>query len=273
MRAGYPNSRMETAAPSLKTRSVPALDRALNALELLASSKHGLTLPEVSAALKVPKSSAHSLLLTLERRGYLHRNLKTNRYLFGLQLFSLANMALAGIELREKTAPFLRVLMSRSRLTAHLAILEHNEAVLIDKAEPPGVYKLATWLGKRMELHCTGVGKAMLAYFDDAELDNLIRLRGLPRHNDNTISTPKRLRDELAKIRRIGHSIDDEEDEIGYRCLGAPIFDRNGKVLAGVSISGDVEHVTSERVPVFADHVKQCAASVSALLGFEGTAV
>jgi DNA-binding IclR family transcriptional regulator len=269
MRAGHPNSRMEIAAPSLKTRSVPALDRALNALELLASSKHGLTLPKVSAALKVPKSSAHSLLLTLERRGYFHCNLKTNRYLFGLQLFCLANMALAGMSSARRPAPFLR-LMSRSRLTAHLALLEHNEAVLIDKAEPPGVYKLATWLGKRMELHCTNVGKAMLAYFSEDELDDLIRLRGLPRHNDNTISTAKRLRDELAKIRRMSYAIDDEEDEVGYRCIGAPIFDRNGKVLAGVSVSGDIEHVTGERVVAIAEHVKQCAGSVSALLGFEG---
>lgn len=262
---------MQTGAPvTLKTRSVPALDRALNALELLAGSKHGLTLPELSAALKVPKSSAHSLLLTLERRGYLHRNVRTNRYLFGLQLFSLANMALAGIDLREKAAPFLRALMGRSRLTAHLAILDHHEAVLIDKAEPPGVYKLATWLGKRMELHCTGVGKAMLAYFSEDELDQVIRQHGLPRHNDNTIASPKRLRDELARIRRMGHALDDEEDEIGYRCVGAAVFDSAGKVIGGVSVSGDIEYIVADRLPALAEQVKQCAQSVSAILGYAG---
>lgn len=261
---------MQTIAPSLKTRSVPALDRALNALELLAGSRHGLTLPELSAALKVPKSSAHSLLLTLERRGYLHRNQKTNRYLFGLQLFSLANMALSGIELREKAAPFLRALTSRTRLTAHLAVLDSHEAVLIDKAEPPGVYKLATWLGKRMELHCTGIGKAILAHFTDEQLEQVIRNQGLPRHNDNTIASSKRLREELGRIRRAGYAIDDEEDEIGYRCVGAAVFDSGGKVVGGVSVSGDIEHVVADRVPIIAEQVKQCAASVSAILGFQG---
>jgi DNA-binding IclR family transcriptional regulator len=246
------------------------LDRALNALELLASSRHGLTLLELSVALKVPKSSAHSLLLTLERRGYLHRNLKTNRYLFGLQLFSLANMALSGIELREKAAPFLRALTGRSRLTAHLAVLDHNEAVLIDKAEPPGVYKLATWLGKRMELHCTGIGKAMLAHFTEEELEQVIRQRGLPRHNDNTIASAKRLRDELIRIRRFGYALDDEEDEIGYRCVGAAVFDASGKVIGGISVSGDIENVVADRLPALAEQVKQCAASVSAMLGFTG---
>jgi DNA-binding IclR family transcriptional regulator len=264
---------MQTAVPvSLKTRSVPALDRALNVLELLAGSRHGLTLPELSSALKVPKSSAHSLLLTLERRGYLHRNVKTNRYLFGLQLFSLANMALAGIELREKAAPFLRALTGRSRLTAHLAILDHHEAVLIDKAEPPGVFKLATWLGKRMELHCTGIGKAMLAYFTEDEVEQVIRQHGLPRHNDNTIASPRRLRDELARIRRLGYALDDEEDEIGYRCVGAPIFDIAGKVVGAVSISGDIEAVVADRLPSLAEQVRQCSASVSAMLGYDGQA-
>ncbi len=258
-----------TSPVPLKTRSVPALDRALSALELLAASKYGLSLPELSLELKLPKSSTHSLLLTLERRGYLHRNVRTNRYLFGLQLFTLANMALAGIDLREKAAPFLRALMARCRLTVHLAVLDHNEAVLIDKAEPPGVYKLATWLGKRMELHCTAVGKAMLAWLADEELEEIIRQRGLPRHNDNTLATPKRLRDELAKVRRNGYAVDDEEDEIGYRCVGAPIFDSSGRVVGGVSVSGDFEQVVSDKLPLIAEQVKQCAGSVSAIMGFQ----
>jgi DNA-binding IclR family transcriptional regulator len=177
----------------LKTQSVPALDRAFNALELLAASKSGLTLPELSRRLELPKSSTHALLLTMERRGYLHRNARTNRYLFGLGLFTLANRALAGLELREKASPFLRALVMRTRLTAHLAMLDHGEAVLIEKVEPQGVNKLATWLGKRMDVHCTAVGKAIIAWLEDAELDELIQARGLPRHNDNTISSARRL--------------------------------------------------------------------------------
>src|SRR5512133_2205804 len=124
--------------PDLKTPSVPALERALAILELLAASRAGVTLPEVAEKLRLPKSSVHCLLLTLERHGYLHRNEKTNRFLFGAKLFSLGNMALSGLELREVAAPFLRALMESTHLTAHLAILERHEAVLIDKAEPPG---------------------------------------------------------------------------------------------------------------------------------------
>lgn len=258
-----------TIAPDLKTRSVPALERAFSALELLAGSKVGLTLPELSRRLELPKSSTHSLLLTMERRGYLHRNPKTNRYLFGLRLFSLANMALAGIELREKSVPFLRALAGRTRLTVHLAMLDHYEAVLIEKVEPPAVYKLATWLGKRMDVHCTGVGKAIIAHLEESELDELIRTRGLPRHNDNTLASAKRLKDELAKVRRMGYSIDDEEDEVGYRCIGGAIFDSSGKVIAGVSASGSTSEIDSTNLTAVAEQVKQCAASISAMLGHQ----
>ena len=200
--------------PELKTPSVPALERALEILELLAVSRSGVALPEISTQLHLPRSSVHCLLITLERRGYLHRNERTNRYLFGSKLFSLANMALNGLELHELAAPFLHELMERTRMTVHMAILERHEAVLIDKVEPPGTFKLATWLGKRMDVHCTGVGKAMIAYLPDEELVKLAREHGLPRHNDNTIGSLRKLRDELVKTRRLGYSTDDEEDEI-----------------------------------------------------------
>jgi DNA-binding IclR family transcriptional regulator len=252
----------------LKTPSVPALDRALSTLEMLANSRSGLSLPELARRLSLPKSSVHCLLLTLERRGYLHRNEKTNRYLFGYKLFSVANEALSGIELREKAVPFLRALMSRTRLTVHLAILERNEGVLIEKVEPAGVYKLATWLGKRMQLHCTGVGKALMAWLPEAEVDTIVRERGFPRHNDNTVASVKKLKDELARIRKVGYAIDDEEDELGYRCIGCPIFDEHGNAIAGVSVSGTTSQITAENAGAVAEQVKQCAASISALLGY-----
>ena len=139
------------------TPSAPAAERTLSILELLSVTKNGLTLPELSRRLGLPKSSTYCLLVTLERRGYLHRNNRTHRYMFGLKLFSLANMALSGIELRENATGFLQSLMQRSRLTVHMALIEGDEAVLIEKVEPPGLVRLATWVGKRLDLHCSAV--------------------------------------------------------------------------------------------------------------------
>lgn len=257
--------------PELKTPSVPALERALEILELLSSSRSGMALPEISNQLQLPRSSVHCLLLTLERHGYLHRNERTNRYLFGSKLFSLANTAINGLELHEVAAPFLQQLMEHTRLTVHLAILERHEAVLIEKVEPPSALRIATWLGKRMEVHCTGVGKALIAYLPDGEIEHLARTHGLPRHNDDTIVSLRKLRDELIKVRRLGYAIDDEEDEIGFRCIAAPVFDRSGGAVAAISISGTILQVREDNSEVLALEVKQAADAISKAKGYVAT--
>lgn len=250
---------------AIKTPSVPSLENALSVLELLAHSKAGLSLSELTRRLEIPKSSAHCLLVTLERRGYVHKN-ERNRYLFGLKFFSMANTALRGLELREKAAPFLRELMARTHLTVHLAMLEENEAVLVEKVEPAGVFKLATWIGKRMDVHCTALGKALIAYLPEEELDAMVQERGLPRHNENTIGSLRRLRENLAKARTQGYVIDDEEDEIGTRCIGVPVFGSEGPVAAAVSVSGTTSEITNENLTFVAERLVECAASISAVL-------
>jgi DNA-binding IclR family transcriptional regulator len=247
--------------PSTKTPSVPAVERALAMLELLANSKTGLTLPELCRRLKLPKSSAHCILLTLERRNYLRRSEATNRYLFGLRLFGLANMALSGLALRERAAPILRHLMETTGATVHMAILEQSEAVLLEKIEPPGVAR-ATWLGKRMDTHCTAIGKCLLAYMPEADLRRLIAEHGLPRHNENTITSVTKLRQEIAKIRACGYSIDDEEDELGFRCVGCPVFDSEGVVIAAISVAGTSSEIGPVEVASYAVKAKEAAACI-----------
>ena len=169
--------------PAIKTRTVPSLDKALCILELLTQSRAGLTLPDLVDQSGLAKSSVHYLLVTLERRGYVHRNERAGRYLLGTKLFSLANSALKGLELRQKCAPHLATLRMRTGLTVHLAIFEQNEAVLISKHDGQGGSKTATWLGKRMEVHCTGLGKALVAFLPEAEINAIIQalvdVRGL----------------------------------------------------------------------------------------------
>jgi DNA-binding IclR family transcriptional regulator len=256
----------------LVTKSVPALERALMILEVLAKSKDGLTLSQITRKLGIPKSSAHSLLLTLERRGYLHRNVQTGRYMFGFKLFSLANMALKNIELREQARPFLKALMESTELTVHMAMLEDNEVVIIDKIEPPGLLKLGTWIGKRMDVHCTGVGKAYIAYLPEEEIDRLIA-PGLARYNENTITSARKLKEELARIRKLGYSLDDEEETIGLRCIGAPIFDHTGQVVASISVAGTTAQITSENLTWLAERVKQTASAISRQLGSEPSVI
>ena len=251
-----------------KTPSVPAVERALSIMELLGFVGHGLTLPELSRRLELPKSSAYCLLLTLERRGYLHRNEENNRYMFGRKLFGLANTSLAGLRLRAQAAPKLRELARETRLTVHMAILEQGEAVLVEKIEPPTLIRLATWVGKRMDLHATAIGKALLAYLPEDEVERLIRKHGLPRYNDNTITAFSKLREELVRIRALGYSAENQEGEIGFRCIGAPVLDQAGKLASAISVAGPTTQVTDENFSFLVDMVKRTAAELSEVFGF-----
>jgi DNA-binding IclR family transcriptional regulator len=130
------------------------------------------------------------------------------------------------------------------------------------------VPKMATWEGKRMGLHCTALGKALLTHLAESEMEKLVKKQGLLRHNENTVVSLTKLKSQCASIRRIGYSIDDEEEEIGVRCIGAPLFDGTQKVVAAVSIAGTTAQLSE--ISPFAAMVKKTAVAISAHLGFPG---
>ena len=252
----------------LKEYSVPSIERALSVLECLAHAKRGFSLSEIGRSLRIPKSSAHLILSTLERRGFLQKNAKTGRYCFGLQLVSLSRSALENLDLRDEAKPFLRSLMQESGLTVHMAVLERDEAVIIEKVEGPGFVKLASWIGRRLDVNCTGVGKVLLAFLPDDELDYLLKTKEFARHNSRTIISKSALRRELKRIKQSGYSLDNEEDEPGVCCIGAPVFDENGKAIAAISIAGIASQIGTDRVPILARLVTRVAGSISARLGY-----
>jgi DNA-binding IclR family transcriptional regulator len=248
-----------------RTRSVPVLLRALTVLESLASSSNGLTLAEVARRLQIPKSSAHCILLTLLRQGYVSRSDRTRRYVLGQKVFSLASHALAGQRVREAAMSHLRKLMLATNLTVHMGVLDGSEAILVAKLDPLGVTGLATWLGRRMEVHCTGIGKALIAHLPPEELRSLLRSRTFPRHNENTIVSAKRLMQELETVRSTGYAIDDEEDELGFRCIGVPVLE-NGQLVAAISVAGTTDQVTSENTKELVRHLSKTAEAIQETL-------
>lgn len=250
--------------PGPKTRSVPALERGLLVLEYLAQSRRGVTVSQLARKLRFPRSTAHAILLTYQRSGYVKRDERAGRYCLGFRLQALANMALGGMTLRGHAGPVLFRLMQETGLTVHLAVMEKNEAILIDRIAPPGTPPLATWVGKRMGLHCTALGKALIAHLSTQEVEGLIRSQGMIRHNENTITSKRTLQLACEQVRQLGYAVDDEEEEIGIRCIGAPAFGQNGEVVAAISVSGPKGKL--EDIASSAGRVKQAAASLSMLL-------
>lgn len=248
------------------TPSVPALERALAILELIVSSRNGLTLSEIVRKLKLPKSSIHCLLLTFERQGYLQKGGTGHRYVCGTKLARIARLAHDGVILCERAAPLLRDLMRRTGQTVHLAMLESDQVTLIAKVAHNSAPRVATWIGKRLDFHCTAVGKCLIAWQTEEEVEAIVRRQGLLRHNENTIVSISRLRRELARIRETGYSIDDEEEEIGVRCVGVPVFDSKGRVAAALSVSGTTAEIDLARCPEVAAIARNTAAALARLM-------
>ncbi|HLA95146.1 MAG TPA: IclR family transcriptional regulator [Pyrinomonadaceae bacterium] len=245
-----------------RTKSVPAIEKGMLILEKLATSHNGLGLAELTRELALPKSSTYGLLLTLERLGYLHRNESTGRYMFGMKILSLANMAMNGLNLRKISTPHIRSLMNKTKLTVHLSIQEQNEVVIIEKADSPYTPKVETWVGKRMGIHCTAAGKALLSDWPEELLDRLVR-HGLPRYNDNTIISPKKLKKELDQVRKQGFSVDDEEETIGSRCIGAPIRDTGGQIVGAVSVAGYKQQIHQDTFQTLVKTVQETADAIT----------
>jgi DNA-binding IclR family transcriptional regulator len=249
-----------------KTRTAPALYNALKIIELLAESKCGLSLADLTQTCGLSKSTVHYLLVTLERCGYVRKGNRGGRYMVGMKLVGVANAALHNLALRQRTAPYLFSLRLKTGLGVHLAIYEHQEAMVIAKLEN-NERRLASWVGKRMDLHCTGIGKAILAYLPENEREDIIKRYGLARKNDNTICSRKRLQEDLEQVLRMQYALDNEEDELGMRCIGVPIIGPDYRPVAAVSISGSISQLTPERVPMLAAEVRTTANSIrSAIL-------
>src|SRR5437588_7596233 len=223
-----------------------SVNRALGILDQVSSRQGGMTNGEISRKLKIPKSSASYILRALEDGGYLRRDMESGKYKIGLKLLSLRHSALAELDVREVALPVMRHLVEGSGKTAHLAIFDRGEAVYIERVEAQGFIKMDTWIGRRMDLHSTAVGKALLAFRAEDELQTIISKRGLNKHTSRTITVAGRLLKELEKIRDCGYAVDDEENSVGVFCTAAPIFDANGKVEVSLGLTGTINQAERE---------------------------
>lgn len=245
-----------------------AVERALAMLEAVAHESDGLSNADLSRKLNIPKSSASYILRTLETQGYLNRNPETGKYRVGLKVLSLSRGALTGIDVREVALPIMRHLMKQTNLTCHLAILDGPMAVYIEKVEPEGFIKMDTWVGRRMPVHATSVGKSLVAHIPRERLEKIIAERGMEKRTPKTITTLPKLWKELEKVREQGYSVDDEENNMGARCVGAPIFNQDGLIEASLGLSGTINQVNPHTMPRILEHLKDAARHVSMQLGF-----
>jgi DNA-binding IclR family transcriptional regulator len=257
---------MRDAAPH-GTYKVQALDRAFAVLDLLGESDTPLGLAQVAAALQLHKSTAHRFLMVLERHHMVERTV-SGKFRLGLRLFDLGNRAIEQYDLRERAQPHLRRLVAETEETAHLCILEQARVIYIDKIEPARSVRMITRIGASNPVHCTSVGKAMLAFLPEERIADIIRRTRFERFTTRTIATAEALRTEIEKTRRRGYAVDDEELEDGLRCIAVPVLDAQRLPVAAVSVSGPSFRVTAQKLPSIANHILTCVRGISTDMGF-----
>ncbi len=245
-----------------------SVERALDILEFVARAERGQTNSDISRRLDIPKSSASYLLRTLESRGYLRRDDESGRYRIGIKVIGLGQSAIQGLDIRRVAEPILRELVEETGLTGHLAILDHGRAVYIDRAEKPGFLLINTWVGRELTVHSTGVGKVLVMDLPLAELDAILERDGLPQKTPKTITTRAAMLDELERVRKQGYAVDDEENNLGVRCVAVPIYDQSGRVLAAFGLSGPTSHARPESVSPVSELMRTAASRVSRQLGY-----
>lgn len=259
-------SRSKTAESPYR---VQVLDRALAALDVLASRPQEHSLVELCNALKLHKSTVHRLMMVLEQHRLVSKNPDTGRYRLGLKLFEYGSKAIGALDLRRHSKPYLNRLLQEIDETVHFCILDDGQVFYIEKMEPQRSVRMACTVGSRAPAYCTAVGKAMLAELSDAEVNSIIRRWGLKPITKYTIRTAAALKAELRSVRMRGYAIDNEEKEEGLRCIGAAVRGHAGKLMAAISVSGPAFRVTKERIPEIGQIVMKAANDLSEELGYQ----
>jgi DNA-binding IclR family transcriptional regulator len=233
----------------------------------LGENRGSTTLSEIASHMRGHPSTTYRLLAVLERYGFARRDPRTGRYDIGLRLAELGYLALSQVELRGIARPTLQRLMEVTGETIHLMLLDGDRGIYIDRVESPQRVRVASNLGECQYLHSSAVGKALLAFLPEEKLAAILSTR-LPRFTSNTITSASVLRQHLAEVQRRGYAIDDCEGEDSVRCVGAPIFDHSGQILASISIAGPAYRLDLQQLKTWGSLVRQAAMEISALLGY-----
>ncbi|OGP78348.1 MAG: hypothetical protein A2V86_01475 [Deltaproteobacteria bacterium RBG_16_49_23] len=251
---------------------VQTIERVSQILDILGQNPQGISVRDLSSKVSLPKGTTHRLLSSLTYLGYVRQDSKTRDYSLGFKLVELGNLLLGQLDLRKEAEPFSRELAEKTKETVHIVVLDRNEIVYIDKVEGdhnPSGLRMASRIGLRNPAHSSAVGKVLLSHFPDEELNQFFRGKGLSKRTENTITDTAQLKEHLKMVRNQGYAIDDEENEKGVRCVGAPIYNEAGKAVAAISLSGPAFRVTKKMVQEsLKKEVMETALRISQQLGY-----
>ncbi len=250
-------------------KGVQSIDRALDIIEAVAGADHPMGLTEIANRVDLHKSTAYRIIETLFRRGYLAKN-EDGTYKIGLKLIDAVSCYINSLELQTEARPYVAKLAAKFGLTAHLGVLDGEYVVYIEKMDVFSSVRMYSQIGLRMHAYCSSLGKVLLAGRSKEDVEKQMKDCTFIRFTPHTIGNMQDLLEELRKVRKQGWAIDDEEYELGNRCIAAPIYDYCGEIVAAISASGSTIQITDEKIPQIAEGVMQIAQEISKGIGYTG---
>lgn len=249
--------------------SIRVLERSCQILNCFTRREPEKSLTEISREVSLNKSTTFRILGTLESMGWVTRNSKTGLYRLGLELFEIGSRAISGLNFYGISQPHLEQLVKVTGQTAHLGVRDGSEVLYVNKVEKPGAFiSQPSAIGLRLPLYCTGMGKVLLAFSDDIdEALEKMYAANLKKFTRNTITKKSDLLEELGNVRALGYAVDDEEVQLGLRCVAAPIKDHSKKLVAAISVSGLTSVFNDRRLPFITNEVIKVSQSISRDLG------
>jgi len=237
-------------------------------IDSIAAQDNPIGVSELCKLVNMPKTSAFFILTTLEQHHYIVKT-EDGKYSLGTRFISLGHHVLSKLDIRQQAKPFMEEISQETKFTVHLAILDKDEALYLEKVEGPSFVKFSTYIGQRMPLHVSGVGKALASQLDEEELEQIISRTGLPAKTENTVTSLRELKAVLATAKQQGYAVEDEEGELGIRCIGASIFGYDGKQLGAISVTALRSELPVQDIAIIGEKVKQAAMKISAHLGYQ----
>ena len=225
---------------------VQSIDRVLDIIEALSFQPHGMLLKDLSAAVGLHVSTTHRLLVALVSRGYVQKNIETGKYRLTVRLFEVGNRAIGGINLVSLSRPYLERLAAEIGETVHLVARNDDEVVYLYKEDRrESIIHMASFIGLRSPMYCTAVGKSILSHLPETEVRAIWDRSIIKPRTQNTIVNYDEFIKHLQKARELGWAIDNEENEVGVVCIGAPIIDFTNAPIGAISISAPAARMTS----------------------------
>ncbi|MCG1024886.1 IclR family transcriptional regulator [Dehalobacter sp.] len=249
-------------------RYVQTVERALDILEVLASSIEPFGVTEIGSRIGLHKSTVHRILQTLCYRGYVEKEKDRERYRLGIKIVELGNAFFNQLEVRKIAERYLESLARTFDEVVHLVLFDNGEVVFIDHKESSQLIGMHSKVGSRGYMHSTAVGKAILSTLPEEDVRLILQKKGMPYFTQQTITDPEKLIEQLREIRKTGIAVASEENEVGIINIGTPIYDYSGRTIGAISISGPINRLKEKGIEKVGQEIKRVGQDISFRLGY-----